>query len=146
MFKNLGRFIGSGLLAVSLLLGAAPAFATDLSLDGNLRGQCGTATASAGAATLNNKCGTITTEALTTGIGSPYTLTLTNSVIAAADIVLVEVGNGTNTGGSAAVEKVTPAAGSVVVSIKNPATGTGAASSASIYNGTLVVKYMVIKP
>ncbi len=142
MLKYLGRFLGAGLLALAL---GAPAFATDLSLDGNLRLQCGTATATAGAATLNNKCGTITSEALTTGIGSPYTLTLTNSSIIATDIVLVTVGNGTNTGGSAVVQKVVPAAGSVVATIVNPLTGTGAASSASIYNGTLLINFLVVK-
>src|SRR5438477_5435946 len=102
MFKHLGRLIGAGLLAMALFV--PQAFATDLSLDGNLRLQCGTGTAASNAVTLNNKCGTITTEALTTGIGSTYALTLTNSSIAAADVVLVQVGNGTNTGGSAVVE------------------------------------------
>jgi hypothetical protein len=145
MLKHLGRFVGAGLLAAALF--AAPqARATDLSLDGNLRLQCDVATASAGAATLNNKCGTITSEALTTAVGSAYTLTLTNSVIAAADIVLVEVGNGTNTGGGPTLQKVTPASGSAVISVINNNTGTGAANSVQALNGTITVKYLVVKP
>jgi len=145
MFKHLGRFIGAGLLAAALFL-APQARATDLSLDGNLRLQCSTATASAGAATLNNKCGTITSEALTTAVGSNYTLTLTNSVIAAADIVLAEVGNGTNTGGGPVLQRVTPAAGSAVISIINNNTGTGASGTVQAFNGTITVKYLVVKP
>ena len=81
-------------LALAFALVASPVRALDISLDGFLRGQCGTATASANAATLNNKCGVITSESLTTAAGSSYTLTLTNSTIAATDIVLVSVASG----------------------------------------------------
>jgi hypothetical protein len=50
-----------------------------------------TATASSGAATLNKSAGIITTEALSTAAGSDYTLTLTNSQIAAGDQAFVSV-------------------------------------------------------
>lgn len=43
-----------------------------------------TATATAGAATLNKAAGKVTTEALTTAAGANYTLTITNSTVAAA--------------------------------------------------------------
>ena len=62
-----------------------------------------TAAATSGAATLNKMSGVITTEALTTATGATYTLTLTNSDIAAADLVFVSVGNGTNTAGAPAL-------------------------------------------
>lgn len=138
----LKRILGS--IFALAFMAMAPAFATDLSLDGNLRLQCGTATASGGAATLANKCGTITTETLATANGSDYTLTLTNSVVAAADIIAWSVDNGSNTGGEPLAVRVAAGAGSAVFTVKNLAggvTGTGA-----VFNGTLKIKYLVIKP
>lgn len=106
---------------------------------GAIGGTSGTASASAGAATANVIRGKITTEALTTAQNAAYTLTLTNSQIAAADIVLVSVANGTNTQGTTVVTKVTPAAGSVVVIIHNKH------DSAVALNGTLVISFLVVK-
>lgn len=99
----------------------------------------GTATATAGAATLNAHTGKVTTEALTTAQNANYTLTITNSQIAAADIVLVSIANGTNTQGTPVLLRVTPAAGSVAIVIRN------AHDIAQALNGTLVVSYQVIK-
>jgi hypothetical protein len=95
----------------------------------------GTATATAGAATLANRFGKITTEALTTAQNAVYTLTITNTAIKAADIVMVSVGNGTNTQGTPTVTRVTPAAGSVVILISN------LHASAVALNGTLAVSF-----
>ena len=57
-----------------------------------------TATAAAGAATLNKSSGVITTEALTTAAGAAYTLTLTDSQIAAGDLAVVSVDANGSTG------------------------------------------------
>jgi hypothetical protein len=57
-----------------------------------------TATASAGAATLNKSSGIITTEALTTAAGAAYTLVLTNNQIAAGDLAVVSVDANGSTG------------------------------------------------
>jgi len=133
-----------GALVAACLALSLPAFALDLSLDGNLRGNCGTATSSAGAVTLNNKCGVITTEALTTVKDSEYTLTVTSSSIAAADIVIAMVQNALNTAGEPSITRVTPAAGSVAIVVKNLLTGplgTGAS-----FNNTLKISYFTIKP
>lgn len=67
-----------------------------------------TVTAVTGAATLNKASGKITSEALTTAAGASYTLTLTNSAIAAADTVYVSLANGTNSAGLPMVGLVTP--------------------------------------
>jgi hypothetical protein len=96
----------------------------------------GTVTGAAGAATLNTSSGTITTESLTTAAGATFTLTLTNSYIAAADIVLVTVSS-TGTG-SPAVTEVTPAAGTCVVLIQN-------VHASAAFNAVLIVKFVVIK-
>jgi len=97
-----------------------------------------TATASSGAATLNSPSGVVTTESLSTAAGSTYTLTLTNSSIAATDIVLLTVGLGTNAAGHPDVVSVTPAAGSVSVVVKNT-------HASAAFNGTLTVQFAVIK-
>lgn len=98
----------------------------------------GTATATAGAATLNNSVGKITTAALTTAAGATYTLTLTNSKIAAADIVLASVAFGTATAGMPVVCRVKPAAGSCTIVIQN-------IHASAALDGTLVISFVTVK-
>ncbi|MCZ3377437.1 hypothetical protein [Rhizobium sp. AG207R] len=98
-----------------------------------------TGTGGTGTATLNKTSGKITTGALTTAAGGTHVLTLTNSKIAADEIVIVTVGKGTATTGTPTVADVTPAAGSVVITIQN------IHASAAI-NGTLVIGYQIFKP
>lgn len=131
------------LLGAALLFGSAPAFAANLSLDGNLQGNCGTVASTgngtAGTATLNNKCGVITTEALTVSpTASEYTVTLTNSVIAAGDIILFSIANGTNTTGLASATRTTPGTGSATIVFRH--------LSSANFNGTMLINYFVIKP
>ena len=96
-----------------------------------------TASATAGAATLNKPSGVITSEALTTAAAATYTLTLTNSEIAATSQVLVTVGNGTNSAGLPVLATVTPASGSVVIVVRN-------AHAANALNGTIKVAFVVL--
>lgn len=96
----------------------------------------GTATGSAGAATLNQPAGVITTESLTTAAGATFTETLTNSSIAAADIVLVTVETAGT--GMPVVAKVTPAAGSVVIVVQN-------IHASAAFNAVLKLRYAVVK-
>ncbi len=95
----------------------------------------GTATATAGAATLDNRFGRVTTESLTTAQNGVYTLTITNPSIRATDLVFASVANGTNTQGSPVVTRVQPAAGSLVILVAN------LHASAQAFNGTLVVSF-----
>lgn len=104
-----------------------------------LRFSIGTATATAGAATLNAQTGKVTSEALTTAQNGVYTLTITNNQVAAADIVLASVANGTNTQGTPTITRVQPGAGSLVVLVSN------LHASAQALNGTIVVSFQVIK-
>lgn len=97
----------------------------------------GTATSTAGAATINAQSGQITTEALTTAAAASYTMTLTNSKITALSTVLVSVGKGTATTGEPSVHFVTPAAGSAVIIIRNNA-------AAAALNGTIKINFAVI--
>lgn len=98
-----------------------------------------TAAATAGAVTLNAQTGKVTSEALTTAQNAIYTLTITNNQIAAADIVLATVANGTNTQGTPVITRVQPGAGSLVILVSN------LHASAQALNGTIVVSFQVIK-
>lgn len=97
-----------------------------------------TATATAGAATLNKNAGVVTSEALSTAAGATYTLTLTNSAIVAADQVFASVAYGTASAGTPAVARVQPGAGSVVIVVQN-------VHASAALNGTIRVSYAVLK-
>jgi hypothetical protein len=98
-----------------------------------------TASASSGAATLNAAgSGTITTESLSTAAGADYTLTLTDSMISAGDIVLTTVQNGTNSAGIPDITTVTPGSGQVVILVHN-------FHASAAFNGTLKIAFFVIK-
>lgn len=98
-----------------------------------------TASATAGAATLNQPSGVITTESLTTAQNADYTLTLTNNKVAATDIVQVSIGNGTNSAGSPVLRTVAVAANTITVVIRNMHT------TAVAFNGTLKVFFTIFK-
>lgn len=100
--------------------------------------QTKTATATAGAATLNTASGTITTESATTAAAATYTLTVTNSVVTATDIVLASVNLGTATTGTPVIQTVAPANGSVVIKVRN-------SDAAAAFNGTLKISFVVFK-
>lgn len=108
---------------------------TALSVAGTAALESGAATATAGAATLATQTGAITSEAITTAAGANYTLTLTNSKITALSTVVASVAFGTSTTGDPGILRVTPAAGSVVIIVRNHA-------SAAALNGTIVVSFI----
>lgn len=101
-----------------------------------IRPDRGAATATTGAATLSKQAGVITSEALTTAAGAAYTLTLTNTQVAATSIVLASVQKGTATEGTPVVETITPAAGSVVIVIRNN-------HATQALNGTIKISFVV---
>ena len=97
-----------------------------------------TATATSGAATLNKSAGVITSEALSTAAASTYTLTLTNSTIAATDQVFASVSTGTSTTGMPCITTTKPGAGSVVIVVQNVA-------ASGALNGTIKIAFHVLK-
>lgn len=99
-----------------------------------------TASATAGAVTLNQPSGIITSEALTTAAAgaATYTLTLTNNQVLATDIVQVTLGFGTNTTGSPALVSAVAAAGSIVCKVMN-------VHPSAALNGTLTFAYVLWK-
>lgn len=106
---------------------------------GSFSAENSTATASSGAATLNATAGKVTSESLTTAQNAIYTLTITNSAVAAADIPQASVANGTNTQGTPMIGKVTAGAGTLVVEVINKH------ATSQAFNGTIVVSFTVTK-
>jgi hypothetical protein len=96
-------------------------------------GDDGVGTSVAGAATVNHTGGTITTEALVTAATADYSFTLTNNVISPGSIVLLSVGNGTNTTVPYYVHSVQVGNGSVTFKIRN--------AGAGALNGTLIIYF-----
>lgn len=104
-----------------------------------------TGTAAAGAATLHAESGVITSEALTTGTGASYTLTLTNQLIAAGSRVQVSVSRGSEADSlSYQVQEVEPAAagGSCTIVIKN--TGSVPFGDGLGGGGTIKIAFQVV--
>jgi len=99
----------------------------------------GTATASSSAATLSRLAGKITSEALTTAQNAIETITLTNTEIAAADMVFASVANGTNTQGTPMIGEVNPGAGSCTIQVINKH------ATAEALNGTVEISFHVVK-
>lgn len=130
----------SSLLAPFVLVGAASAQTQPplrpllFAIDSGTK----TATATSGAATLAKSAGVITSEALSTAAGASYTLTLTNSAIAAGDQVLASVALGTATTGTPLITTVKEGAGSVVIIVQN-------VHASAALNGTIRVKFAVLK-
>ncbi len=103
------------------------------------KGKGGTAAATAGAAEIDQQVGVVTTEALTTAGLASYTLTLTNSLVAATSIVFASVQQGTSSAGVPLVGLITPGTGSVTIEIRNT-------HAVNAFNGTLKISFMVINP
>lgn len=103
-----------------------------------LSGGIDTATAAAGAATLNAQCGTITTEALTTAAGADYTLTLTNTRVDAGCVPFFSVSNGTNTAGSPCwAHSSVVTEDQLIVKVRNT-------HASAALNGTLKINFLLI--
>lgn len=97
----------------------------------------GTATSTAGAATINHQAGVVTTEALSTAAASAYAFTLTNSRITTASIVILQLMGGTNTTRGIELRAI-PGSGSATLSLyNNNVAGTA-------LNGTLIFGFTVI--
>lgn len=97
----------------------------------------GTTVAVTNAGTINNKAGQLTTESLATAAGAAQTLTITNSFVAAADLVFSSVQNGTNNAGAPSVGRVTPGAGSFTIELRN-------VHASAAFNGTLIISFISV--
>lgn len=101
--------------------------------------EVGLGTASSAAVTINKRFGIITTEALTTAQDAVATVTLTNSEVAAADLVLATIGFGTCTAGTPVLTRASVTASTVTFKISNMH------ASAVALDGTLKIYFQVVK-
>lgn len=98
-----------------------------------------TATAVAGAVTLNKSSGLITTEALTTIAGATYSLTITDTQLTAGtEFVFASVSNGTSTTGQPAIASIKVNTGNCVIVVQN-------IHASAVFNGTLKIAFMSLK-
>ena len=99
--------------------------------------EIGTATASSGAATCNDLVFQITSEALLTAAAAEYTLTLTNSKIAAGDIVLASV-DANGSAGTPGIGGCTVSDGQVIITVTN-------LHASAAFDGAIKINGFVIK-
>jgi hypothetical protein len=128
-----GQIKDSGILSTNVMSIAATnimAAGSEIILDK------GTATTTAGAATLNKQSGVLTTPSLTTASGAAYTVTLTNSEITASSVILCQIQGGTNTTPGITII-ATPTSGSATILLEN----SGVAAAA--LNGTVIFSFVV---
>ena len=129
-----------GALALSQLAGGAsaqspyPLRPENLSVGSGVK----TATAVAGAVTLNKTSGYIVSESLTTAAGATYTLTITNSAIVAVDTAFASVQMRGSTTGLPHIATVSTSAGALTIVVRN-------AHASAALNGTISVSFLVIK-
>lgn len=106
----------------------------------SLKGDNGSATANSGnsyAVAINKMVGVITTDGLTTAAGAARTITVTDSQVDAADMILISRNGGTSAGGTP-VLKAVPGAGSFVITIDNK-------HASAAFDGTFVLAFLVVK-
>lgn len=95
----------------------------------------GTASATAGAATLHAPCGTITSESITTAAGATYTLTLTNRFCNTGSVVVCTA-DPASSAGSPAITAATATAGQVVIKVQN-------VHASAAFNNSIKVHFVV---
>ena len=99
--------------------------------------EIGTATASSGAATVNDLVFQVTSEALSTAAAAEYTLTVTNSKVAAGDIVLASV-DANGSAGTPAICGCSVSANTVVITVSN-------VHASAAFDGAIKINGFVIK-
>jgi hypothetical protein len=96
-----------------------------------------TGTAVAGAATLNQGAGFITSESLTTAAAATYSLTLTNSFIDANTMIFATSALGTSTTGTPEATTTIDGAGTATINVQN--------IGAAAFNGTIVIGFFLVR-
>lgn len=100
-------------------------------------GSPATATAASGAVTLHARKGKVTSEALTTATAADYTLTITNKMVRATDMVLASVAYGTTSQGTPVVTRAKCSNGSIQIIVKND-------HASNALNGTIIVSFVIL--
>lgn len=117
-------------IAAALALLASPAAAINLGFS------AAQVTGAAGASTVNQDAGIVTTESLTTAAAATYTETIGCNAVTAYSLVFVSIQNGSNSAGDPSLGTVTPGAGKVTITIVNR-------HASAAFNGTLKISFIV---
>ena len=104
---------------------------------GKIAADVGAVTMSSNAGTLNQVAGKVTSEALTTAAAGAQALVLTNTLVAAADVVIATINGGTSTTGSAEVKAVATT-DTITFTLTNR-------HASAAFNGTFIIGFLVIK-
>ena len=102
-----------------------------------LKGDVGTGTCSSNAVTISKMAGIVTTESLNTAGGASQALVITNTTVAAGDVILISKQGGTNTTQNYALVAVATT-NTITVTVYNN-------TAATALNGTLIFSFMVLK-
>lgn len=113
--------------------GGGIAFGAGATLDAD----SGTVTLSSNAGTISKMAGVITTESLSTAAAGAQALTITNTLCAATDIVLITRLGGTSAGGTP-IFKAVPGSGSFVITVDNK-------HASAAFDGTFIIGFLLIK-
>lgn len=97
----------------------------------------GTVTLSSNAGTVSKMAGVITTESLSTAAGASQALVITNTTVAATDIVLVTRSGGTSTGGTPIIKAV-PTSNTITITLDNK-------HASAAFDGTFILSFLVVK-
>ena len=97
----------------------------------------GTVTLVSDAGTLSKLSGVITTEASTLAAGSAVTYTITNTLVAATDIILLTRLGGTSDEGTE-IMLATPGAGSFTILVENR-------HASAAFDGTFIIGFLVVQ-
>lgn len=111
--------------------------ALTFSAGGKIDTDSGTGTCSSNAVTISKMAGVITTESLTTAAGASQAITLTNTLVASGDIILVQLVGGTNTRKTIAVEALA-GSGSATITLNN-------IGPSDAFNGTIILGFLLLK-
>lgn len=88
-------------------------------------------------ATLSKMAGVVTTDAITTAAAANHVMTITNTLVAAGDIVQISQNGGANSAGTPLFSAVA-GAGTITVTIFNK-------HASAAFNGTLIFSFLVLK-
>ena len=130
--RPLGGIIGE---LAKLGINVVPDFANPAK--GTIGFETGAVTLSSNAGTLSKTAGKITSESLTTAAGSSVTFTITNTLVAAGDIIMVTRNGGTSTNGTPTYN-VVPGDGSFTIVLTNR-------HASAAFNGTFIFSFLLLK-
>jgi hypothetical protein len=88
-------------------------------------------------ATLSKMAGVVTTDAITTAAGASHVMTITNTLVAIGDLIMVSKNGGSNTGGTPIFSAVA-GAGTITVTIANK-------HASAAFAGTEIFSFLVLK-